>query len=132
MLVNPMLQVPAGTDLAQTRDGETPEFGMLLEQIRLEGNTDGMTALPAISKEIAATEKPGDDKEVDDPYAEAMAMLFQMAPEPRIQLTVSEQDEPIDEIERERFWEQYEHYVKCGGNSYIQRKVENLKQAGKL
>lgn len=38
----------------------------------------------------------------------------------------------IDEIERERFWEQYEHYTKKGGNSYIHRKVEQLKSEGKL
>lgn len=33
----------------------------------------------------------------------------------------------IDEIERERFWEEYEHYQKIGGNSYIKKKVEKLK-----
>ena len=38
----------------------------------------------------------------------------------------------IDEIERQRFWEQYEHYLKCGGNSYIQQKVLNLKDKKKL
>lgn len=38
----------------------------------------------------------------------------------------------LDEIERERFWEQYEHYHKIGGNSYIQRKVEELKAEGKI
>lgn len=38
----------------------------------------------------------------------------------------------LDEIERERFWEQYEHYCKIGGNSYIQRKVEELKAEGKI
>ena len=38
----------------------------------------------------------------------------------------------VDEIERERFWEQYQHYEKMGGNSYIKRKVEQLKTEGKL
>ena len=38
----------------------------------------------------------------------------------------------FDEIETERFWEQYQHYCKIGGNSYIQRKVEQLKEEGKL
>ena len=38
----------------------------------------------------------------------------------------------LDEIEKERFWEQYEHYKKIGGNSYIQRKVDELKESGKL
>lgn len=38
----------------------------------------------------------------------------------------------LDDIEQERFWEQWEHYSKIGGNSYIQRKVEQLKADGRL
>ena len=38
----------------------------------------------------------------------------------------------LHEVERERFWEEYEHYMKLGGNSYIKRKVEQLDEAGKL
>lgn len=40
--------------------------------------------------------------------------------------------EHIDEIERERFWEQYEHYCKIGGNSYIKDKVNRLQKENKL
>ena len=36
------------------------------------------------------------------------------------------------EIEIERFFEQWEHYKKIGGNSYIARKVEQLTAEGKL
>ena len=43
-----------------------------------------------------------------------------------------DQGQQIDEIEKERFWEQYQHYEKIGGNSYIKRKVEQLKAEGKL
>ena len=43
-----------------------------------------------------------------------------------------EKGKAIDEIETERFYEQYEHYIKCGGNSYIKHKVEKLKADGKL
>lgn len=43
-----------------------------------------------------------------------------------------EKGNELDEIEKERFWEQYEHYSKIGGNSYIQRKVDELKKEGKL
>lgn len=43
-----------------------------------------------------------------------------------------DQGQQIDEIEKERFWEQYQHYEKIGGNSYIKRKVEQLKADGKL
>lgn len=38
----------------------------------------------------------------------------------------------VDEIEKERFWEEYQHYTKAGGNSYIKRKVEKLVTEGKL
>lgn len=43
-----------------------------------------------------------------------------------------DQAQEVDEIEKERFWEQYQHYEKIGGNSYIHRKVEQLKADGKL
>ena len=37
---------------------------------------------------------------------------------------------PMDEIEKERFWEQYEHYSKHGGNSYIKNKLDELQEKG--
>ena len=43
-----------------------------------------------------------------------------------------EQGKKIDEIEKERFWEQYEHYRDMNGNTYIKKKVEKLEQEGKL
>lgn len=43
-----------------------------------------------------------------------------------------EQNQPIDEIERERFCEVYAEYRSLGGNSYIHGKVEKLKKEGKL
>ncbi len=43
-----------------------------------------------------------------------------------------EKDMTLNEIQRERFWEEYEHYQKIGGNSYITRKVEQLKEDGKI
>jgi len=38
----------------------------------------------------------------------------------------------MDDIESERFWEEYQHYRTIGGNSYIERKVEQLKADGKI
>lgn len=38
----------------------------------------------------------------------------------------------FDEIELERFYEQYGHYHRLGGNSYIDQRVEKLKISGKL
>lgn len=40
--------------------------------------------------------------------------------------------EQKDEIEIKRFWEEYEHYCACGGNSYIKHKVEELHGKGAL
>ena len=43
-----------------------------------------------------------------------------------------ENGETLCKIEEQRFWEQYEHYKNKGGNSYVERKVEQLKAEGKL
>lgn len=43
-----------------------------------------------------------------------------------------EQGRQFDSVSEERFWEQYEHYLAIGGNTYIQHKVDQLQQAGKL
>ncbi len=47
-------------------------------------------------------------------------------------LAKAESGGTMDEIETQRFWEEYQHYVDIGGNSYIKQKVEKLKGAGKL
>lgn len=36
----------------------------------------------------------------------------------------------LSEVELERFYEQYNHYEQCGGNSYIKTKVKQLEEAG--
>lgn len=38
----------------------------------------------------------------------------------------------ISDIEQERFWEEYEHYLSKGGNSYVKHRVEKLQAEGKL
>ena len=43
-----------------------------------------------------------------------------------------ERGEPMSEIEKERFSEQYDFYVEHDGNSYIKTKVERLRAEGKL
>ena len=43
-----------------------------------------------------------------------------------------EQGAEVSEIEIERFYKQYQHYIKIGGNSYIRHKYEKLKAEGKL
>lgn len=43
-----------------------------------------------------------------------------------------EAGEKLGDIGEERFWEEYQHYQKIGGNSYIKKKVEQLEREGKL
>lgn len=43
-----------------------------------------------------------------------------------------EQGEQTDEVERARFWENYDLYQEMGGNSYIKDKVDKLKKDGVL
>lgn len=43
-----------------------------------------------------------------------------------------ERNEKPDEVEILRFEEQYDYYVKKGGNSYIKKKYNKLKEEGKL
>jgi hypothetical protein len=48
-------------------------------------------------------------------------------------LSEIDQGHNMDDVESERFWEQYDHYTDdLKGNSYIHRKVEQLKSDGKL
>ena len=47
-------------------------------------------------------------------------------------LTDIDQGRALDSVGEERFWEQYEHYLSLGGNTYIQHKVEQLEKEGKL
>lgn len=41
-------------------------------------------------------------------------------------LSAVEQGTMMDEIQVQRFWEEYQHYEAKGGNSYIHKKVEKL------
>ena len=43
-----------------------------------------------------------------------------------------ERGKEISESEKERFWENYEHYLQNGGNSYIKHKVDKLIKEGRL
>lgn len=43
-----------------------------------------------------------------------------------------ERGEVKDEIEVQRFYEEYEHYTAKGGNSYVKEKVNKLKSKGVL
>ncbi len=43
-----------------------------------------------------------------------------------------EQGQPVDEVERQRFYENYDTYISLGGNSYLRDKVERMRKEKKL
>lgn len=43
-----------------------------------------------------------------------------------------ERGKALDEIEKERFYEQYQHYQSLGGNSYIKNKADQMRGKGWL
>lgn len=43
-----------------------------------------------------------------------------------------ERGEVLDEITRQRVYEEYEHYIELGGNSYIHSRFDELKRKGCL
>lgn len=47
-------------------------------------------------------------------------------------LADAENGGPLLEQEKERFWEEYGHYIESGGNSYIKEWTEKLKKKGYL
>lgn len=47
-------------------------------------------------------------------------------------LSKVERGEPVDEIELERFHEEFTFYTNHGGNSYIKSRVSKLQKEGKL
>lgn len=47
-------------------------------------------------------------------------------------ITRVDNGEQLSQIERLRFWECYERYIKMGGNSYIHESVELLRKKGEL
>lgn len=38
----------------------------------------------------------------------------------------------LDDVEKERFYEAYNHYIEINGNGYVKHKVEQLEKDGKL
>ena len=77
--------------------------------------------LEPISKSIEKVEKRLDDVDLESTKNYLVTYLSNV-----------EKGNAVDEIERERFWEMYNHYSKVGGNSYIKHKVEKLEAAKKL
>lgn len=90
-------------------------------------------SLDKIIKKVFETElKPINDK-LDDMRNQIKTVDIESCKNYLVRsLADFESGQQVGETEIERFWEQYEHYTKQGGNSYIHRKVEQLKSEGKL
>lgn len=43
-----------------------------------------------------------------------------------------ERGQDMSETEAERFWEQYDYYIKSGKNTYVKNKVEKLRKEGRI
>lgn len=43
-----------------------------------------------------------------------------------------EQGQAVDEVEKQRFYENYDLYISLGGNSYLKDKVERMRKEKKL
>lgn len=44
----------------------------------------------------------------------------------------AEKKEPLTDVEKERYWENYDTYTHLGGNSYVQSSTEKLKKEGRI
>ena len=82
----------------------------------------GATIKKAIEKAMKPTNEKIDkiDKKIDQVDMNA-CKNFLVA-----RLDELERGEKLDGIAEERFWEQYQHYLSLGGNTYIQHKVEQF------
>ena len=47
------------------------------------------------------------------------------------QISASDRRE-LSQAEKERYWENYDNYIKLGGNSYIHSETDRLKKEGKI
>lgn len=86
--------------------------------------TSTATIIVAIRKAIASAFKPI-NKKIDDVDLNATKNFL-------VRCLADVERHGIDDVTKMRFYEQYEHYTKLGGNSYILSEVERFKKEGKL
>ena len=80
--------------------------------------------IAAIKKAVAAAFKPINNK-IDNVDMNATKNFL-------VRCIADMERHEIDQVTKMRFYEQFEHYQKIGGNSYIMSEVERLKKEGKL
>lgn len=109
-----------GGIIAFRRNLKTLLQGLLKDELASLKN-DITSVKDDLSKEISSIKKELSD--VDMEACKNYLVRF---------LADVEQGKAIDEIELQRFWEQFDHYEKRGGNSYIHQKVEKLRSKNYL
>jgi len=80
--------------------------------------------ITAIKKAVASAFKPINNK-IDNVDMNATKNFL-------VRCIADMERHEIDQVTKMRFYEQFEHYQKLGGNSYITSEVERLKKEGKL
>ena len=86
--------------------------------------TATLTIVGAVKKAIASAFRPI-DKKIDNVDLNATKNFL-------VRSLADVERHGIDQVTKLRFYEQYEHYQKLGGNSYIKDEIERLKKEGKL
>lgn len=101
--------------------GLLTSIGYLKEKGKNLINTSLKADLKAINDKIDKIDKKTSDVDMNATKNFLVARLSEI-----------ESGHKMSDIEAERFWEQYEHYQKIGGNSYVHEKVEKFKSSGIL
>ena len=92
-----------------------------LETLLKEKFDEASKETKALSAKIDSIEKQLADVDLENCKNYLVTFLSEM-----------KRGEVKDEIEKQRFWEEYEHYTRKGGNSYIRHDVEELKKKGTI
>lgn len=92
-----------------------------LETLLKEKFDEASKETKALSAKIDSIEKQLADVDLENCKNYLVTFLSEM-----------KRGEVKDEIEKQRFWEEYEHYTRKGGNSYIHHDVEELKKKGTI
>lgn len=101
--------------------GLLTSIGYLKEKGKNLINTSLKADLKALNDKIDKIDKKTSDVDMNATKNFLVARLSEI-----------ESGHKMNDIEAERFWEQYEHYQKIGGNSYVHEKIEKFKSSGIL
>lgn len=95
-----------------------------------------LTIVKAVKKVVDSAFEPM-AKKIDDLQTNLTAKIAEVdmnATKNYLVQTLAEIDRNgyIDGVSKARFYEQYEHYIKGGGNSFVKEEFQRMKKEGKL